>query len=181
MSHPPHSPDGSPDPDEPDDPWATPAGDAGQQPSGYGQPPYPPPSPPQSGQYPPQYPPQSSEQYPPQYSGQYPPQYSGQYPPQYSPPSTNGKAQAALWSGVALLVLGCCGLGVFGVVPVVLGVKARREIRDSHGQQEGDGMALAGIITGVLAILLSLLAIVTVVLIVAAGSTGFDTYTGTGV
>src|SRR3954464_12337598 len=63
-------------------------------------------------------------------------------------PRTNGKALAALWTGVGALVLSLCCLGVFGVVPIVLGVKARREVRASGGQQTGDGMALAGIVTG---------------------------------
>ena len=49
----------------------------------------------------------------------------------------------------------CCGLGVLGIVPIVLGVKARAEIRATGGQQEGDGMALAGIIPGAVAVVLS--------------------------
>lgn len=152
MSYPP----GPPDPNQPGDPWSTPSGDAGQP------------------SYPPQQPPQQpyGQPYPPQ------PDYGYGQPP-YAPP-TNGKAQASLWTGIGLLVLGCCGLGLFGFVPVILGVKARNEIRASNGQQEGDGMALAGIVTGAIAILLSVLMIVLVVVLVAAGSRGFETgYTET--
>jgi hypothetical protein len=88
----------------------------------------------------------------------------------------NGKAQAALWTGIGLLVLSCCGIGIFGVVPIVLGVKARSEISASGGQQGGDGMALAGIITGAIAVLVSLLAIVVLVVLVANGDSSYDYY-----
>jgi hypothetical protein len=87
---------------------------------------------------------------------------------------TNGKAVAALWSGIGLLVLSLCGVGVFGVVPIVLGVKARSEIRASGGQQTGDGMALAGIITGALASVVSLALIVGVVLLLAGSGASFQ-------
>ncbi|MDX6300701.1 MAG: hypothetical protein QOF53_1915, partial [Nocardioidaceae bacterium] len=87
---------------------------------------------------------------------------------------TSGKAVAALWTGIGLLVLSLCGVGVFGIVPIVLGVKARREIRASSGQQTGDGMALAGVITGALAFVVSLALIVGVVLLLASGSASFE-------
>ncbi len=96
-------------------------------------------------------------------------------------PRTNGKAQAALWSGIALLVLSCCALGVFGVVPIALGVKARSEIRASGGGQTGDGLALTGIITGALAVVLSLALVALVVLIALAADAGFHGYGTTSV
>jgi hypothetical protein len=96
-------------------------------------------------------------------------------------PPTNGKAQAALWTGVVLLVLSCCALGIFGFVPITLGVKARSEIRASGGQQSGDGLALAGIITGVVAIVLSLALIAVVVLAVRAFDSGIHGYGTTSV
>lgn len=164
MSYPP----GTPDPHENDggregrDPWATPSSDQpapapppepdhGQQPP-YGQPPY--------GQPP---------------YGQ--PGYGYGYPQR-----ANGKATAALWTGIGSLVLTfCCGLGVLGVLPIVLGVKARSEIRASGGQQEGDGMALAGIITGAVAIVLSIAVIALIVVAIASGQANFGTGPGTGV
>lgn len=87
-------------------------------------------------------------------------------------PRTNGKATASMVTGISTLVLSwCCGLGLLGVVAVVLGVKARAEIGASHGTQDGDGMALAGIVTGTVAALLGLLSlVVAVALMLAAGS-----------
>jgi hypothetical protein len=89
-------------------------------------------------------------------------------------PRTNGKALAALWTGVGALVLSLCCLGVFGVVPIVLGVKARKEVRASGGQQTGDGMALAGIVTGAVAIAVSLLLAIGLVALFANGQASFD-------
>jgi hypothetical protein len=98
-------------------------------------------------------------------------------------PPTNGKAVAALWTGVAALVLTfCCGAGVLGAVPVALGVRARVEIRRSGGWQGGDGMALAGIVTGAVAIVLSLVVIALLVLLLLTGDVSTGTgYDGTGV
>ena len=59
----------------------------------------------------------------------------------------------------------------------VIGVKARREIRQSNGQLGGDGMATAGMVLGIIGtVLLALALIVLVVAIVVGfnGSTGFD-------
>jgi len=103
----------------------------------------------------------------------YPPPYAGWYPP---PVPANGKAQASLWIGVGLLVTSCCGIGVFGVVPVVLGLQARREIAESAGRERGDEMALAGIVTGAVAVAISLLVLAAVVVafaLVDGGSTGY--------
>ena len=89
---------------------------------------------------------------------------------------TNGKAQAALWSGLGLLLTSCCLLGVLGFIPIILGVQARREIRQSGGQQGGDAMALAGIIIGSLAIVVSLLAIAALVVLFASDAASFENY-----
>jgi hypothetical protein len=165
------------------DPWAvpseqpqTPYGQPGyeqppyQQP-GYGQPPY---HQPGSGQ-----PPYQQPGYgPPSYG---PPGYPGG-PYGFATPPINGKATAALWSGIGLLVLSwCCGLGIFGVVPIVLGAKARSEIRTSGGQQGGAGIALAGIITGAVALVVGLLAIGLIIFALSSGDTNFSTTTQTGV
>ncbi|MCD2146374.1 MULTISPECIES: DUF4190 domain-containing protein [Gordonia] len=85
------------------------------------------------------------------------PYQAGAYPGYAAPPSTNGKAIASLVCGIAGLV--CCGL-ITGIVAVVLGVMARREVRDSSGRETGDGLALGGIITGTIAIVWSLVFIV---------------------
>ena len=96
-----------------------------------------------------------------------PPPYG--YPP--VPTRTNGKATAALAPGIGTLVLSwCCGLGLAGVVAIVLGIKARNEIRASGGTQDGEGLALGGIITGALAVVLGLLVLALIGLALVAGA-----------
>jgi hypothetical protein len=175
MSHPPGTPD-------PNDPWAAPSGDEQGPPQppygdpygqpGYGQPGYG--QPPAYGQQPPY----GQE---PAYGQQPGYGYPAYGPYGYQQP-TNGKAAAALWTGIAALVLTfCCGVGVLGIVPIVLGAKGRSEIRRGGGQQGGDGMALAGIIMGSVAVVLSLVVIGVIVLAIATGDTSFSTSGGTGV
>jgi Domain of unknown function (DUF4190) len=184
MSYPPPPPEnGSPDEGE-RDPGPGGAGDQqppypGDQPAprpdyeqqpGYGQPGYNQPGYGQSGYG------QQPQYGQPPYGQPYGPQGYGQgpYPPGYAYPGVvpnNGKATASLITGIATLVLSwCCGAGVLGVVAIVLGVKARSEIRASGGRQGGDGIALAGIITGAVAVLVGIVAIV--VIIVGLASTG---------
>jgi hypothetical protein len=110
----------------------------------------------------------------------YAPGYGQPYGSPYGPPHvtpTNGKATASLVTGIASLVLSwCCGLGVVGIVAIILGVKARNEIRASGGTQQGDGIALAGVVTGALAVVFGVL-ILTLIVIGLATGTRFDTTT----
>jgi hypothetical protein len=109
----------------------------------------------------------------PPYGQPYPPQGYGY--PAYAP-TTNGKATGSLVTGIATLVLSwCCGAGVLGVIAIVLGVKARSEIRASGGRQTGDGMAIAGIVTGALAALMGVVAIVVILIAIANGGTDTTT------
>jgi hypothetical protein len=187
-------PPGTPDPQDPAaggsgrDPWATPSGEPEQpeQPQqppygqpGYGQQPYGQPGYGQPAYDQPAYGQPAYGQVP---YGQQPGHGQGGLYGYGAPPRTNGKATAALWTGIGSIVLTlCCGLGILGVVPIVLGVKARAEIRATGGQQEGDGMALAGIITGAVAIVLSLLFIAAIVVSIVTGTANFDGPTQTGV
>jgi Domain of unknown function (DUF4190) len=57
-------------------------------------------------------------------------------------PKTNGLAIASLVCGI----VGC--FWITAIVAIVLGFIARNQIRESSGTQQGDGMALAGIILG---------------------------------
>ncbi len=141
-----------------------------------------PPSPPQYG--PPQYgPPQyGQQQYGQQQYGQQ--QYGSPYGPQYGPgpwqgyvptgPVTNQKASWALAAGIGGIVLGCCLgiLGLVGIVGIVLGVQARKEIAQSGGQQTGQGLALAGIITGSVATVLGVGLSLLTILLLAGPSLG---------
>ncbi len=162
MSYPPGPPnDGGPTPESsapgPDE--QPPASGEQQPPSGEAPPP---PSP---------YGPAYGQQ--PGYAPGYPQQY-GQYG--YGPkPGANGKATGALITGISSLVLfWCCGLGIAGVVAIVLGVKARNEIRAGGGAQSGDGMALAGIVTGAIAVVLGVLALAFLIYTIASGNADYN-------
>jgi hypothetical protein len=165
MSHPP-PPQG---PDQPYDGSTPPPEGTGQQggppPGQWGQPGGYPPPPGQSAGYPP--PPGQPGQ--PPYGG-YPPG-----PPMYTPPPsapTSGGATTSLVLGIASLVL--CGLFT-GIPAIILGVKARREIRESNGRTGGDGLALGGIITGVIGTLMWLAIYAFVIFAVWLGAETVDT------
>jgi hypothetical protein len=103
------------------------------------------------------------------------PGYGTPYSPYGFQPATNGKATAALWTGVGSLVLTfCCGAGIVGIVAIVLGFIARGEIKRSGGQQTGEGMALAGIITGAIALVFGLAIVVFVIIALATDPSAFD-------
>ena len=174
MSYPPGPPnDGDSTPENPEP-------DSGDQPSPPGQPSPPQGPPPGQASYPPpgqpSYPPPGQPGYGDQgygdqgYGQGYPQQYG--YPQQ---PTTNGKATASLITGIGTLVLSlCCGLGIAGIVAIVLGVKARTEIRNSGGAQGGDGMALGGIITGAVAVLLGVLSLAFIIYAIASGGADYN-------
>ena len=74
---------------------------------------------------------------------------------------------------LGILGIICCGL--FAAIPAaILGSQARNEIAASGGMQTGDGMAQAGLILGVIGIVLSVLVVVVygalIILGVASGS-----------
>jgi hypothetical protein len=97
--------------------------------------------------------------------------------PAPGPRPTNTKATAALITGITTLVLSwCCGFGVLGAIAIVVGVKARSEIRDSQGAQEGDGLALAGIITGAVAVLIGVLVLIAIIAVIASGQAAYTDY-----
>jgi hypothetical protein len=96
--------------------------------------------------------------------------YGYGYAPQYVVP-TNGLAMASLIVSILALVVGVCSLfmggylGIIGVVGLILGVVARRQIREQGTR--GDGMALAGVIIGSIAVALSIIATVLFVATIA--------------
>ena len=57
---------------------------------------------------------------------------------------------------LGIVSLLCCGI-VTGIIALVLGYLARNEIKASGGAVGGDGMALAGMITGGIGIVLSII------------------------
>ncbi len=127
------------------------------------------------GQYPPgQYPP---GQYPP---GQYPPgQFApGQYgyPPQYfnpAPVRNNPFAITALVLGIVQFVLGLALVGniVAAIPAIIFGAIALKQIR-LRGER-GRGMAIAGLVLGILGVLYFVLIIIVIVI-------GVSVHSGTG-
>lgn len=94
--------------------------------------------------------------------------YGGGFP---AGPVTNQKAQWALALGLLAVPLACCSvlLGLVGVVAIVLGVQARREIETSRGQQTGEGLATTGMVAGAIATLVAVLLGLLLVMLVVAG------------
>ena len=78
-------------------------------------------------------------------------------PPQWGPVrTTNGLAIAALVLGL----IGLLACPVVGIAALVCGIMALREIDGAHGMQEGRGMAIAGLVLGAIAIVLTVAVIV---------------------
>jgi hypothetical protein len=93
--------------------------------------------------------------YPAHYPQQPPPVYPSPYPPPAGfydpyrptkPPGTNGKAIASLVTSVAGLL--CCGLPA--IAGLILGIIAMRETKRTG--QDGNGLAIAGVVIGALVI-----------------------------
>lgn len=106
------------------------------------------------------------------FDGGYPPPGGG-YPPPGGPgdygPRTNQKAIVSLVTGIAGIL--CCG--PLGIAAIIFGVMARKEIDQSGRMQTGSGLAMAGIILGVLAMAWTALALL--LLSTGAISTDFTT------
>lgn len=117
---------------------------------------HPPPPPP--GNTPP--PPGGGGNYPPPPGGGYPPPsggYGGDYGGGYAQPVTN---QKALWAMIlGILSIACCGI-LAGIPALILGNSAKKEIAASGGAQKGDGMAKAGVILGIVSIVITVLYII---------------------
>lgn len=88
-------------------------------------------------------------------------------------PDTNGSAVASLLFGIFWLG----GLG--SLVALVLGYRARREIRNSAGGQRGSGLAIVGIVLGWIGVaMLVIAAIAAFFLLASSTTTGTPTTTG---
>jgi len=75
----------------------------------------------------------------------------------------------ALVTGIlGLLTCGFCGPA--SIAAVVTGVMGRNQIKESNGLEQGDGLALAGLITGAVGVLLGVGWIVWWIFLAAASS-----------
>ncbi|HEU4423118.1 MAG TPA: DUF4190 domain-containing protein [Pilimelia sp.] len=147
--------------------WSDPSWPSQQSPYADPNSPYADPAAPVSGQQasPAGYPGQAS---PAGYPGGYAPAYQS-YPgygyPAASPP-TNGMAIASMVVSIVSIV-GLCGYGIgglLGILGAILGHVARRQIRERG--ENGDGMALAGVVMGWIAAALGILIIAAFVIFV---------------
>ncbi|MDQ1561736.1 MAG: hypothetical protein QOE85_1077 [Actinomycetota bacterium] len=129
-----------------------------------------PPAGPTYGNYP-------ASQYPSQYPGQYPGQYPNQYATYAAPAQPSGLAIASMILGiVGVLFSFFYGFGLFpAIAAIITGHIARKKQPHAHG------FWLAGLITGYIALGLSLLAIIGIIALFAfIGTTNFNGSTSSG-
>ena len=87
--------------------------------------------------------------------------------PYASPPGTGSRTNS---NALVSLIIGVVSLAVcqpLGLLAFFLGRTARREIAASQGHQDGDGLAVAGQVIGLVSVGIFVLSIVAVVVIVA--------------
>lgn len=89
----------------------------------------------------------------------------GAIEPWQAPQRTNGLAVAALVCGIGQLV----AFWPATILAIVFGHKARRDIRRTG--EQGDGLALAGIILGYIGLGLTLLAVLAIALVAVSSTT----------
>lgn len=72
---------------------------------------------------------------------------------------TDGLAIASLITGVVSMVAAflCCLGGFIGIGAVVMGVMSRKRIGQSNGASSGNGLAVGGIVTGAIGLVIALL------------------------
>ena len=95
--------------------------------------------------------------------GSYPPPPPGAFggPPYYGAPArTNAKAVWALVLGILGLV--CCGFFT-GIPAIILGKLAQSDIDASGGRESGRGMATAGFVLGIIAVVWGIIQVILVV------------------
>lgn len=140
-------------------------------PGAAGQAPYPTPG--QPGVYPPPYPPGTNP------AGTGYPGYPPNTPPGYSDPYGYGAAAASGTNGMATGSLIASLIGIFcciGAIPgLIMGIMALNQLKASP-QQQGKGMAIAGIVISSITMVLYLLYVVFVFVIMAGNGADTTTY-----
>jgi hypothetical protein len=77
----------------------------------------------------------------------------------YAPQGSGGAAVGAKTSGLAIAslvtgILSIVACPLFGIPGLITGFTARRRIRESNGEETGEGLAAAGIITSLIGLIL---------------------------
>jgi hypothetical protein len=106
------------------------------------------------------------------YAQPYPQQYGQPYAAGPMGPKTEPMAIASLVCAIAGTVFALlCGIGVLATIAAIpLGFVARRRIRESSGALTGDGMALAGLIIGIV-VTVGFVLLIALVVLVNVGTT----------
>lgn len=101
-------------------------------------------------------------------------------PPAYPQGYGYGYAPKTNTSAIISLVTGICAIFICpltGIVGLITGFKARREIRESNGTETGDGLAVGGIITsliGIVVVGMAFAAILAVTMLGSSASSKFE-------
>lgn len=138
-----------------------------------------PPPPPSPAYPPPTYPPPSGHPAQPAWPGHPAQPQVGQYPgyQAWTAPKVSGMAIASLVCGLASFL--CFGI-VLGPVAFGLGLSARKTIARSNGWRTGDGMAIAGIVLGIIGTVLAIITMIYVLRNPDALDNLFNTTTTSG-
>src|ERR1700679_674643 len=81
-----------------------------------------------------------------------PPQWGGNPQNLGITPRTNGLAIASLVLSLTVFLIG-------PILAIIFGAIARRQIREAKGGQSGDGLALAGLVIGIVELVISLVVV----------------------
>lgn len=106
------------------------------------------------------------------------------YPPQPGAPAGGGGVAKTSTLAITSLVTGILSLvacPLFGIVGLITGFMARTKIRESNGEETGEGLATAGIATSAVGLLLIggiVLLIVAVTFLGSAASVKFSSVSG---
>ncbi|GGF62653.1 hypothetical protein GCM10010912_04720 [Paenibacillus albidus] len=98
----------------------------------------------------------------------YPPPPQGHheyYLPPPPPQRTNGKSIASMVLGILSIVIPYIGF-LFGIVAIILAAISLKEIRRTY--EEGRGMAIAGLVCGIVGSLIYAILIIIFILVMAA-------------
>ena len=96
--------------------------------------------------------------------------------PEASSAGTSGSTEGLAIVSLILSIVWIVGLG--SIAGIITGVMARRRIRDSGGTRTGNGIAVAGIVIGILGLGLTILVGLFIAFFVAADVNSFQTATG---
>lgn len=99
-------------------------------------------------------------------------QYFSPPPPPPPPAKTNGKSIGALVLGILSLMIPFVGF-LLGIIAIILASISFKEIRIRY--EQGKGMAIAGLVTGILGTLFGLILIAVIVIsVIVAGSETYN-------